>query len=250
MISNSKSAIFQNEAKKEKLKDTLKIIKESFEESFAEFDKNNIITTNKMADGLLDAFNKGEENLEKYIEKVDEYKFFDIKEYSNKDDFIQNAIGGFSSHECKYDVGLFFDELEGLYIIPFLGTFYKIFETFKENNFQISGSVECIREFLKSDKVPKSVIKYAARKYENFLEVINSALDTEFNSTSDVLEKFKGADEEKFSPTLVLYNSKIFGEMLGIKENEQDLNVQKVGRNDPCPCGSGKKYKKCCGALK
>jgi preprotein translocase subunit SecA len=23
-------------------------------------------------------------------------------------------------------------------------------------------------------------------------------------------------------------------------------NVPKVGRNDPCPCGSGKKYKKCC----
>jgi len=34
-----------------------------------------------------------------------------------------------------------------------------------------------------------------------------------------------------------------------------DMQVQqvvrsgaKVGRNDPCPCGSGKKYKKCCGA--
>ena len=23
--------------------------------------------------------------------------------------------------------------------------------------------------------------------------------------------------------------------------------LKKVGRNDPCPCGSGKKYKKCCG---
>ena len=22
--------------------------------------------------------------------------------------------------------------------------------------------------------------------------------------------------------------------------------TEKVGRNDPCPCGSGKKYKKCC----
>ncbi|HRD91345.1 MAG TPA: SEC-C metal-binding domain-containing protein, partial [Accumulibacter sp.] len=22
----------------------------------------------------------------------------------------------------------------------------------------------------------------------------------------------------------------------------------KVGRNDPCPCGSGRKFKKCCGA--
>jgi SWIM/SEC-C metal-binding protein len=25
-------------------------------------------------------------------------------------------------------------------------------------------------------------------------------------------------------------------------------NPVKVGRNDPCPCGSGLKYKKCCGA--
>ncbi|MBO5139557.1 MAG: SEC-C domain-containing protein, partial [Peptococcaceae bacterium] len=24
-------------------------------------------------------------------------------------------------------------------------------------------------------------------------------------------------------------------------------NKDKVGRNDPCPCGSGKKYKHCCG---
>lgn len=24
--------------------------------------------------------------------------------------------------------------------------------------------------------------------------------------------------------------------------------VEKVGRNNPCPCGSGKKFKKCCGA--
>ena len=26
----------------------------------------------------------------------------------------------------------------------------------------------------------------------------------------------------------------------------QDRKDHKVGRNDPCPCGSGKKYKKCC----
>ena len=23
--------------------------------------------------------------------------------------------------------------------------------------------------------------------------------------------------------------------------------VEKIGRNEPCPCGSGKKYKQCCG---
>ena len=29
---------------------------------------------------------------------------------------------------------------------------------------------------------------------------------------------------------------------------QQVVRGEKVGRNDPCPCGSGKKYKKCHGA--
>ena len=38
-----------------------------------------------------------------------------------------------------------------------------------------------------------------------------------------------------------------------IKDFKRSKTVHKVkepGRNDPCPCGSGKKYKKCCGANK
>ena len=41
---------------------------------------------------------------------------------------------------------------------------------------------------------------------------------------------------------------------LGVKEIEKAYKRSKtvvkektVGRNEPCPCGSGKKYKKCCG---
>ncbi len=33
----------------------------------------------------------------------------------------------------------------------------------------------------------------------------------------------------------------------GTMEKQQPLSASKVGRNDPCPCGSGSKYKKCCG---
>ena len=34
----------------------------------------------------------------------------------------------------------------------------------------------------------------------------------------------------------------------GEKKKQMPVKAaQKVGRNDPCPCGSGKKYKKCCG---
>ncbi len=31
------------------------------------------------------------------------------------------------------------------------------------------------------------------------------------------------------------------------KTSHTVVKAPKVGRNDPCPCGSGKKYKKCCG---
>lgn len=34
------------------------------------------------------------------------------------------------------------------------------------------------------------------------------------------------------------------------KKSKTIVNEAKIGRNDPCPCGSGKKYKKCCGAAK
>ena len=41
-----------------------------------------------------------------------------------------------------------------------------------------------------------------------------------------------------------------FDEMILLQNPEEKpvpRTVEKVGRNDPCPCGSGKKYKKCCG---
>ncbi|WP_025640855.1 preprotein translocase subunit SecA [Schnuerera ultunensis] len=34
----------------------------------------------------------------------------------------------------------------------------------------------------------------------------------------------------------------------GGKSQQPIVKKKKIGRNDPCPCGSGKKYKKCCGA--
>jgi hypothetical protein len=38
-----------------------------------------------------------------------------------------------------------------------------------------------------------------------------------------------------------------YNQMLMRQYNRSTPPQPKVGRNDPCPCGSGKKYKKCCG---
>ena len=57
----------------------------------------------------------------------------------------------------------------------------------------------------------------------------------EFCNHHEVSQFVKEKDGWKFSD----------GELVGEKPIVRE--EPKVGRNDPCPCGSGKKYKKCCG---
>ncbi|MFA6306919.1 MAG: preprotein translocase subunit SecA [Patescibacteria group bacterium] len=45
-----------------------------------------------------------------------------------------------------------------------------------------------------------------------------------------------GGDDKKKNETVDLVHEKV-----------KDAEGEKIGRNDPCPCGSGKKFKKCCG---
>ena len=45
----------------------------------------------------------------------------------------------------------------------------------------------------------------------------------------------------------VLPEEKIKEIVKSFKRSKTVVKGEKIGRNDPCPCGSGKKYKKCCG---
>jgi len=59
--------------------------------------------------------------------------------------------------------------------------------------------------------------------------------------------KFKGAEEvEQFGAAKAVQNSQAGDKKEEVK-SQPFINTNKVGRNDPCPCGSGKKYKKCHG---
>ena len=55
---------------------------------------------------------------------------------------------------------------------------------------------------------------------------------------------FSNADAPRVQPTKQLVTNRATG--AGGKPAPVRVE-QKAGRNDPCPCGSGKKYKKCCG---
>lgn len=77
-------------------------------------------------------------------------------------------------------------------------------------------------------------------KKEFFDNVLNRKKEEYLFATySKMFKKYKKLCPQRFEPE---------------DDDEQDYQLQpyrrsepKVGRNDPCPCGSGKKYKKCCG---
>jgi preprotein translocase subunit SecA len=60
--------------------------------------------------------------------------------------------------------------------------------------------------------------------------------------------QFKGAGDEveQFGAARQMQNSGGSGGKEEVKQ-KPIVNKDTVGRNDPCTCGSGKKYKKCCG---
>lgn len=46
----------------------------------------------------------------------------------------------------------------------------------------------------------------------------------------------------------VVHNTRVFEKtQSGRLKEVVDSNIITIGRNDPCLCGSGKKFKKCCG---
>ena len=235
---------------------------ENFYNKFVEFfGKDEVITTSKFADDVIGAFNEYAELGEKLeiadkLQEPENLKYFVVDEFNNSyGDFLENSLGGFSSHEEIYDVGIVYDRELGLYAVPFYKTFNKIFEV--EDYKSVEGYAECIKYFLENDKFPANLIKRVAGKYSNFMDRVNEILQSGF-TLDGLLQQYKPQYLEKkiFSPTSVLYKSKAFSNTIGIFEEEEELpempegiDFSTVGRNDPCPCGSGKKFKKCCGAV-
>lgn len=245
-----------NCAKQKEIEKQVKKLHKKFLECF---DTEELITTNKLADEVIGLFNDYAESdtkfdkkdIEEKLQTLDEYKFFPVSEFnSSYENFLENSLGGFSSHKETYDVGIVFDEELGLSAIPFYKTFCKIFE---EKDYKtIENYDKCVEHFLLTDGISANLLKRVAEKYTNFMKVINKIYSTTM-TFEELLEKYKPQylKEKIFSSTTVLYESKTFSKTLGYIEEEENkteikFDATQVGRNEPCPCGSGKKYKKCC----
>lgn len=254
IIQNPELVYLDNPDKQKEIEKEIKAIYKKFVDYFG---TDEIVTTNRFADDVIGAFNDFAEGGEKVdvtdkIQNLDEYKFFSVTEFNNSyDNFLENSLGGFSSHKEVYDVGIIFDKELGLYAVPFFETFNKVIE----NPENVQNAKACVEFFLNNDKFSANIIKRVAERHENFMDVVNKLLGTEY-TFDELLETYKSRylGNKIFSSTTVLYKSKAFSKTLGIIEEDiekpslEGIDLSKIGRNDPCPCGSGKKFKKCCGA--
>jgi len=84
------------------------------------------------------------------------------------------------------------------------------------------------------------VIEYKFEGYEMFQDMIRSIQEDTVRYLFRV--QVKKAPERRQKTYNMTYSHND-----GAEKPQPVRNQKKVGRNDPCPCGSGKKYKKCCG---
>ena len=93
------------------------------------------------------------------------------------------------------------------------------------------------------------VVEYRNEGYDMFDQMIANIRD---DTTRLFLSaKIQVIDEQEAPKEMVESGAGAAVKISNPDEEEENASAKptaKVGRNDPCPCGSGKKYKKCCGA--
>ena len=136
------------------------------------------------------------------------------------------------------------------------------FEKEKKNYIQLLSGHESIVSGTVSELAEKFGMDLAA--FTGFLDGINTSLVNQLNleEVKEDTEIKLEIDFEKLYFNMLeakadwLYNLAEWDDILPLERRKEiikernRLNIavsDKVGRNDPCTCGSGKKYKKCCG---
>ena len=197
-------------------------------------------------DVILMAENKKEWNIAGFVDNL--FAIFDVKISA------EDVEKHFPSDESLYEhvEKLVFDKLEqkeaeyGKEMVEELEKYFLLTSLdsyWKEHLLGIDHLKEGIglRGYAQKDPL----VEYKKEAHALFMEMLT-------NFRKDMVTKLFNVRIVKNEeiPDLEEENKKVKGLVFGGGEHTKEpvRKKSKVGRNDPCPCGSGKKYKKCCGA--
>lgn len=119
------------------------------------------------------------------------------------------------------------------------------------NNFEVDQEEadDIVEECVYATRIgsgPNDVLEFLSHSFEFVdMQMVQTLMDKVVHLMNNTREWFlKGHT----STELMAQEKKHLRPLSDTKRNRNEAKkVVKVGRNDPCPCGSGKKYKKCCG---
>ena len=210
---------------------------------------------------VLNKMIKAEKMIKEFVDNIEEFKktllshFIKAKEYGKKHyiDFMSDSTvkmildGNVMAHSEIFgscDIDKFFFE--------FNGTEKWFFEDQYCSNPKCLCN-ETVLTFFKIDDAKKT----QAPEFAVRMNINNFKYDVEFshcgtNIVSEIVKILHDSKPEVFGILKRRYNevksaSKEIIKKFGSNEKKEELPDTKVGRNDPCTCGSGRKYKKCCG---
>lgn len=137
----------------------------------------------------------------------------------------------------------------------------KVLEIFKEKNIPEKEFLEREEKFGK-DKFLEAVRFLYLRTIDFFwidhlecMEYLRDSVSLRAYGQRDPLVEYRVEGHKLFQRLQEFIKETLISNILRIKEIREERverrlesfsGKRKVGRNDPCPCGSGKKYKKCC----
>ena len=221
IIYEQRNAIIDNES----IHDT---IKETFRNTM-----EDIVTAHVKEDGKFteEDLNEIVEQLNNNYLKTEKIKLDEIKELDEGKmiDYLTNLVN--EDYELKIKDAPNFEEFERAISLRIIDSLWV------EHLNAMEGLKEGI--FLRQYAQTNPLQAYTMEGYNMFEQLLNKIDDT----ISQFL--LKANIEQNSSRTQTIKGN--------AKDNKETTkkapikNDKKIGRNDPCPCGSGKKYKQCCG---
>lgn len=164
-------------------------------------------------------------------------RVLDLKDESipNKDE-VKDAIKKII-YELKEKSGEHYQEILRFFLLENLDRFWK------EHLLNMDYLREGIGLRGYGQKDPKQ--EYKKEGFELFQEMIYLLKESTIKALTHIrFQEVSEADLQHEDQTKDLRYS---DEEQGVKQTPYKRKGKKIGRNDPCPCGSGLKYKKCCG---
>jgi hypothetical protein len=144
-----------------------------------------------------------------------------------------------------------FGRLWGLnYIYEFLEKFNLI--SFEDARLMEENNTYHLHEFIKYTHCDlwqmNFIFKWPqSQRWEEYKPLFNSTYGADLNSAKETINLFL---KDKPVPQRILTEISLGNKKLELNSSFQQIPIVNsktiAGRNDPCPCGSGKKYKKCC----